>query len=222
MFLEGFKEIQNFTITKLSLGGNKTNFWPSITRRNKENQASPVIIDRVEAAIQAYTHTHRLAHNTHTHTRTRTHTQIHTDECMHARTHTSIHTFSKIMWYKLLTFIFMFLERFKEVENFIITKLSLGGSKTDFWPAFTQKNKENVTCPVKIYRVEAAIQAYTHTPTTPTQTRGHAHNLHTHKHAHAYTPTQTHAGTHTRTHKHTHSHAHTRTHAYTHIHTDIF
>ena len=67
----------------------------------------------------------------------------------------------------------MFIERFEKVINFTITKFSLGGSKTGFCPAFTQKNKENDTCPVKIDRVEAAIQAYTHT--------------HTHRHIHTRT-----------------------------------
>ena len=42
----------------------------------------------------------------------------------------------------------------------------------DFWPAITQKNAKNETCPVKIDRVEAEMQAYTHT--------------HTHTHIHTY------------------------------------
>ena len=40
----------------------------------------------------------------------------------------------------------MFLERFKEVENFTITKLPLGGSKTDCDPQSHKKNEKNETC----------------------------------------------------------------------------
>ena len=47
----------------------------------------------------------------------------------------------------------------------------------------TKKNEENETCPVKIDRVEAEIQAYTH---THTHTR-----THTHTHTHTHTPIHT-------------------------------
>ena len=75
---------------------------------------------------------------------------------------------------------------FEKIEILNKTKTHRPNRKTDFSPVITQKNKEKVTCPVKIDRVEAEIQAHT--------------RVHAHTHAHA----------HTRAHAHAHVHAQLR------------
>ena len=111
--------------TKTNLWIIKNYFLPQYgikkTKKKKKWELSGLNWSRWSGDKAVYLHTHAHAHAyVHTHNTRTTHAHA---QHTHTHTHTSVQTFSKIMWYKLLTPLMIFLEKFNETQKFTITKL---------------------------------------------------------------------------------------------------